>query len=137
LVLQSTSPPGTIDFLTLAGNLAPAVVFGKAQTRHRSLTRQSYHGTIVDLPDEQIRALDAYSKKYGVYQGGGRSASGGKFSPETPASESGFSESPGVRFLEKSRSGLSRISKQIASGIGRSLVKAVFDTDIVATTAST
>jgi hypothetical protein len=36
------------------------------------LTRLCYHETIslvrtiVDLPDEQIRALDAYGKKYGV-----------------------------------------------------------------------
>jgi hypothetical protein len=47
--------------------------------------------TIVDLPERADPGLGRLQQEIRRLPGGGRSASGGKFSPKTPASESGFS----------------------------------------------
>ena len=46
--------------------------------------------TIVDLPDEQIRALDAYSKKHGVSRAEAVRRAIADVSSETLAAEVGF-----------------------------------------------
>src|ERR1700733_8484737 len=70
------------------------VVTGACSARDRrlycTLTQARYHGTIspmrtiVDLPDEQIRALDAYSKKNGVSRAEAVRRAVARFLPQRP-----------------------------------------------------
>jgi predicted nucleic acid-binding protein len=62
---------------------------------------------------------------------GGRSPRGCEFSSTKTAAAVRFSKPHGFRILEKSRRGFSRIPKKITRGMGRSLLKAVLDTNIL------